>query len=86
MHDSKFTRLLPINAWSKYHDWPTECALRHYVSRGRSNGFDAVIRRIGRRVLIDEGAFFLWASSAGAVGSTSTPQPFRPSGRLPASS
>jgi hypothetical protein len=32
-----------------------------------TNGFDKVIRRIGRRVLIDEAAFFEWANSQGGA-------------------
>jgi len=54
------TRLIPLTDWSKYHSWPPHGALRHLVFQSKSNGFDKVIKRVGRRVLIDEDAFFLW--------------------------
>lgn len=54
------TRLIPATKWSEYHPWPTQSALRHLCFHARKNGFDRVIRRIGRRVLIDERQFFRW--------------------------
>jgi hypothetical protein len=53
------TRLIPVTEWSKHHEWPPIGGLRHLIFNARHNGFDAV-RRIGRRVLIDEAAFFAW--------------------------
>lgn len=35
--------------------------MRDYVFHSKSNGFDAVIVRIGRRVLLSERDFFVWA-------------------------
>ncbi len=54
------TRLIPVPSWSKHHPWPSAHGLRYLIFRASSNGFDAVIRRVGRRVLIDEAAFFVW--------------------------
>ena len=34
--------------------------LRHLVFNANKNGFDKVIRRVGRRILIDEAAYFRW--------------------------
>lgn len=58
------TRLIPIGDWNLYHCWPPVGGLRHLVHYADKNGFDAVIRRIGRRILIDERAFFEWTKTA----------------------
>ena len=55
------TRLIPVPDWNKFHPWPPPGGLRHLIFHEASNGFDAVVVRIGRRVLIDETAFFTWA-------------------------
>jgi hypothetical protein len=52
--------LIPLTEWNLYHAWPPIGGLRHLVFHAKSNGFDHAIRRVGRRVLIDEGAFFAW--------------------------
>lgn len=54
------TRLIPVPEWPKIHPWPTKAALRHLCHHADRNGFEKVIRRVGRRVLIDERAFFAW--------------------------
>ena len=59
------TRLIPVTDWDKHHPWPPIGGLRHLIFNEKSNGFDKVIRRIGRRVLIDEAAFFKWANIQG---------------------
>lgn len=61
------TQLVPANEWPKRHAWPPIGGLRHLIFHAKSNGFDAVIRRVGRRVLIDEGAFFDWVEGKGAT-------------------
>lgn len=57
------TRLIPLTDWPKYHPFPPLGGLRHLVFHSASNGFGQVIRRVGRRVLIDEAAFFNWVNS-----------------------
>lgn len=52
--------LIPVNRWNERHAWPALGGLRHLIFHAKTNGFDAVIRRVGRRVLIDEDAFFEW--------------------------
>jgi len=52
--------LIPVTKWSQYHDYPTEPGLRWLIFNGEKNGFSDVIRRVGRRVLIDEQSFFVW--------------------------
>ncbi len=53
-------RLIPVTTWNQYHDWPSTSGLRHFIFNGHRNGFDRVVKRAGRRVLIDENAFFDW--------------------------
>ena len=53
-------RLLTVSQWNQYHPWPSPAGLRHLIFYARSNGFDQVMRRVGRRVLIDESQFFRW--------------------------
>lgn len=57
------TRLIPLVDWPKHHAWPPLGGLRHLVFHAHSNGFDRVIRRVSRRVLIDEAAFFRWVEA-----------------------
>lgn len=56
------TRLIPIPDWPKYHPWPSAHALRALVAKESENGFHVVIKRVGRRILIDESAFFQWVN------------------------
>lgn len=57
------TRLIPVNQWPDHHPWPTVGGLRWMIFNAKSKGFDKVIRRVGRRVLIDEAAFFEWVEA-----------------------
>ena len=52
--------LIPVTKWSEHHEWPSESGLRWLIFNGEKNGFSDVIRRVGRRVLIDEQSFFDW--------------------------
>lgn len=58
-------RFIPVPSWNKYHDWPSVAGLRYLIFNSKSNGFDAVIRKVGRRVLIDEQAFLAWVNQQG---------------------
>ena len=53
-------KLIPVTEWNKYHSWPKIGGLRHLIFNEKSNGFNKVVRRAGRRVLLDETAFFNW--------------------------
>jgi hypothetical protein len=59
------TRFVPLTQWPKHHMWPPIGGLRHLVFHANTNGFDRVIRRVGRRILIDEQAFFAWVDEQG---------------------
>ena len=52
------SRLIPVTDWPKHHAWPPVGGLRHIIFNAASNGFSPAIKRVGRRVLIDERAFF----------------------------
>lgn len=54
------TRLIPVSKWNEFHAWPPIGGLRHLIFNEKTNGFKKVVRRAGRRVLIDEAAFFQW--------------------------
>lgn len=58
-------RLIPVPKWNLHHEWPPQGGLRHLIFFAKTNGFDSVIRRVGRRILIDEDAFFEWVESNG---------------------
>lgn len=52
--------LIPVTKWNDYYDYPKLGGLRALIFNEHINGFDKVVRRIGRRVLIKEDAFFQW--------------------------
>lgn len=60
---------IPLNDWPKHHAWPPIGGLRHLVCHAHSNGFDKVICRVGRRVLINEDAFFKWLNNKNKTSS-----------------
>ena len=61
------TRLIPVTKWSEIHPWPSIGGLRHLIFNADSNGFNSVVKRAGRRVLIDEVAFFQWMEKNNAA-------------------
>lgn len=56
-------KLIPVTLWNKYHSWPPTAGLRHIIFNEKTNGASVFIRRVGKRVLIDEAEFFNWAKS-----------------------
>jgi hypothetical protein len=56
-------RLIPLSKWNQYYDYPSISALRSFVFFEDTNGFNSVIRRVGRRVLICEKSFFEWVET-----------------------
>ena len=61
------TRYIPVPHWHKHHDWPPVGGLRNLIFNAQTNGFDAVIKKVGKRVLIDEFAFFRWVEEQGKI-------------------
>lgn len=58
-------RLIPASDWPKHHPWPPIGGLRYLIFNAEHNGVHKAIRRVGRRVLIDEDAFFQWVDEQG---------------------
>jgi hypothetical protein len=54
------TRYIPVTKWNEYHVWPSQAGLRFLIFNEKTNGFKSVIRRVNRRVLLDEQAFMTW--------------------------
>lgn len=54
------SRLIPLVKWNEFHPDPSPKALRMLVFRKDENGFDEVIERRGKRVLINEDKYFEW--------------------------
>lgn len=67
MSGATSTRLIPVPEWPNHHTWPPVGGLRHLIHNAERNGFDTVVRRVGRRVLIDEAAFFRWVEAQGGA-------------------
>ena len=71
-------RLIQASRWgAEGPGWPSPAGLRHLIARASTNGFDAVIRRVGRVVLVDVEAFHVWIATqnqAAAARSLSLPE------------
>jgi hypothetical protein len=63
MIEQKNLKLIPLTEWAAHHSYPPIGQLRSLVFNAQKNGFDQCIRRIGRRVLIDEASFFAWVET-----------------------
>ena len=61
-------KLIPLTRWSSHHEYPNIAGLRHLVFHSEKNGFDSCIKRIGRRILIDEDAYFAWVDAQNQRG------------------
>lgn len=66
--DNSNRRLIPVPQWNESHPWPPQGGLRHLIFNADRTGFNKVIRRAGRRVLIDEQAFFEWLDEQNEKG------------------
>lgn len=53
-------KLILLTDWNKFFSYPKISTLRALVFNAEKNGFDKVIRRINKRVLIKVDAFFDW--------------------------
>jgi hypothetical protein len=56
---------LTVQQWVNQKPWPPLGGLRHLIFNAQSNGFHAVIRRVGRRVLLSESEFAKWIDKNG---------------------
>lgn len=62
------TKLIPLTQWPEHHLYPNIAGLRYLVFNADKNGFASCIKRIGKRVLIDEAAFFAWVETQNQRG------------------
>ena len=60
-HPEYFT----ISQFCDRHEWATLGGIRHLVFHEHTNGFAPCVRRMGRRVLLDENAVFVWIDKQG---------------------
>jgi hypothetical protein len=60
-------RLVPLTEWPARYGSPPLGGLRHLVFHSRTNGFDKVIRRIGKRIYLDVIAFHLWVDEQNEI-------------------
>lgn len=51
-------RLIPVPEWNRHHSWPPQGGLRHLIFNQKINGFAPAFKKVGRRILVDENAFF----------------------------
>ena len=56
----KVKHLFTVPQMAEEHPAFSQSALRHLIFDAKRNKFNTVIKRIGRKVLIDEEAFFDW--------------------------
>ncbi len=57
---AKGNRLLTVNQFCLEYDWPTNAGLRQIIfdARHGKNKFQNSFKRVGRRILVDEEAFW----------------------------
>jgi hypothetical protein len=60
---------LTIKMFSAKHPAFSEASLRYHIFNETKNGFDKAIKRVGRKILINEERFFEWLEfqNGGAV-------------------
>ena len=63
-HASGEPRYLTVKQFHQRHAWPLG-GLRHLIF-SMPDGFEQVIRRVGRKVLLNEQAFFDWVEKINA--------------------
>lgn len=68
MNQQKNRRFIPVTQWPEHHPWPPVGGLRHLIFYANENGFSKVVKKCGRRVLIDEQEFFRWVEEQNRDG------------------
>lgn len=58
--------LLTVTEFSLRFNW-SQGGIRHLIFHARRNGFDRVIRRVGRKILLDQDQFFRWLDQRNKV-------------------
>ncbi len=52
--------ILTVRQFVQKHKAFSEAGVRYLIFHAHSNGFESVIRRCGKKILLDEGSFFTW--------------------------
>ena len=60
-------KLIPVTKWNEHYEFPTVSGLRWLIFNEKENGFERCVRRIGRRVAIDEAEYFRWVDEQNGV-------------------
>lgn len=58
-------RIMTVKQLCAAHPAFSENAIRALIADQKANGFDVVIRRVGRRVLLSESDFLSWIETRG---------------------
>jgi hypothetical protein len=58
--ENQTRRLIPLTSWNSIHSYPPLGQLRNLVFNAEKTGFGNCIRRVGKRILIDEQKYFEW--------------------------
>ncbi len=61
-------KLIPLTQWPEHHLYPNIAGLRYLVFNADKNGFATCVKRIGKRILIDELAYFTWVETQNQRG------------------
>ncbi len=67
-------KLIRLTKWVEYHGVPSEKSLRYFVVNARSNGFDKVMKKIDKKIFIDETEFFKWYEEYKKLTTTRQPK------------
>lgn len=62
---NKQPSLLTVKLLVNKYPWLTEGGIRHFLFHMNENGLYKAVRKMGRRILIDETAFFAWIEGQG---------------------
>jgi hypothetical protein len=60
--------LLTVKQFAQKHPAFSEASLRFNIFHESKNGLDKVIKRVGRKILINEEAFFAWVEDQNERG------------------
>lgn len=55
-------RYIQLSDWTKHHEYPSVSQFRYLLQKNKdkNNGLNKVVKKIGGKILVNEGAFFEW--------------------------
>jgi hypothetical protein len=59
------SNFLTVKQFASKHPAFSESSLRYHIFNEKTNGLDNCLRRIGRKVLIEESSFLKWVDAHG---------------------